>query len=223
MPAAGHQTVLFDTYSRALSGHALSFDRRKLAVAITQEGAVAGFRPGLAIYDAVTGAVLLADPSFTGTVLGFSRDGSQLFTLSDTIVSALSTGDLHTLAQFSWPAGTAFLGVSPGRRCRRHQPDRADRRQHHLVRSRDRLPGSQRRLSAATDRLDARRTARRGHRRPGGAVPRLARPRRRGAVRAGVARPARRRPWRRSAPSTIRRRRRPRPRTTVRSSSPTRS
>jgi hypothetical protein len=113
MPAAGHQTVLFDMYSRALSGHALSFDGRKLALAITQEGAVAGFRPGLAIYDAVTGAVLLADPTFTGTVLGFSRDGSQLFTLSDTIVSALSTGDLHTLSQFSWPAGTAFLGVSP--------------------------------------------------------------------------------------------------------------
>jgi hypothetical protein len=113
MPATGHQTVLFDMYSRALSGYEMSFDRRKLAVAITQEGAVAGFKPGLAIYDAVTGAVLLADATFTGTVLGFSRDGSQLFTLSDTIVSALSTGDLHPLARFSWPEGTTFLGVSP--------------------------------------------------------------------------------------------------------------
>jgi WD40 repeat protein len=113
MPASGHQTVLFDMYSRALSGYALSFDRRKLALAITEEGAVAGFRPGLAIDDAVTGAVLVADPRFTGTVLGFSRDGSQLFTLSDTVVSALSTGDLHTVAQFAWPAGTVFLGVSP--------------------------------------------------------------------------------------------------------------
>jgi len=113
MPASGHQTVLFDMYTRALSGYALSSDRRKLAVAVTEEGAVAGFRPGLAIYDAVTSAVLLADPAFTGTVLGFSRDGSQLFTLSDTIVSALSTDDLHPLTQFSWPEGTVFLGVSP--------------------------------------------------------------------------------------------------------------
>ncbi len=111
--ATGQQTVLFDLFSRALSGYALSSDRRKLALAITDEGSVGGFPPGLAIHDAVSGATLVADPSFTGTVLGFSRDGTELFTESDTIVSALSTADLHTLSQFSWPEGTVFLGVSP--------------------------------------------------------------------------------------------------------------
>jgi hypothetical protein len=112
--ASGRQTVLFDAYSRALGGHALSNDRRMLALAITAEGAVAGFTPGLAIHDAVSGAVLAGDPTFTGTVLGFSRDGTRLFTLSNTIVSALATDDLHTLTRFSWPPGTVFLGVSPG-------------------------------------------------------------------------------------------------------------
>ncbi len=111
--ASRQRTVLFDAFSRALSGYALSNDRRKLALAITEEGAVAGFTPGLAIHDAVSGAVLVADASFTGMVLGFSRDGTRLFTLADTVVSVLSTGDLRTLAQFSWPAGTVFLDVSP--------------------------------------------------------------------------------------------------------------
>jgi len=111
--ATGQQTVLFDLFSRALSGFALSSDRRRLALAITAEGAVGGFSPGLAIDDAVTGAVLVSDPSFTGTVLGFSDDGQQLFTQTDAIVSALATQDLHTISQFAWPDGAVFLGVSP--------------------------------------------------------------------------------------------------------------
>ncbi len=111
--ASGQQTVLFDMYSRALSGVALSADRRVLAMAITAEGSVAGLTPGLAIRDAVTGAVIVSDPSFTGSVLGFSKNGQLLFTQTDSMVSALSTRDLHTLSQFSWPEGTMFLGVSP--------------------------------------------------------------------------------------------------------------
>jgi hypothetical protein len=105
--------VLFDMYSRALSGYALSADRRLLAMAITAEGSVAGFTPGLAIHDAVTGAIVVSDPSFTVSVLGFSNDGQQLFTQTDSNVSVLSTSDLHTFNQFSWPEGTKFLGVSP--------------------------------------------------------------------------------------------------------------
>jgi len=111
--ATGKQTLLFDLYARALSGFAISLDRSKLALAITDEGAIGGYDPGLTIRDAATGAFLISDPSFSGTVLGFSPDGSQLFTETDLIVSALAVADLHTASQFSWPDGTFFLGVSP--------------------------------------------------------------------------------------------------------------
>lgn len=111
--ATGEQTMLFDLYTRALSGFALSPDGTHLALAITAEGAGGGFTPGLAIRDGVTGGLLISDPSFNGKVLGFSRDGSRLFTETALVVSTLAVNDLHLVSQFSWPDGTVFLGVSP--------------------------------------------------------------------------------------------------------------
>ena len=53
------------------------------------------------------------DPSFAGTLLGFSRDGAQLFVETGTTVSAVGASDLHPISQFTVPAGVSFLGVSP--------------------------------------------------------------------------------------------------------------
>jgi WD40 repeat protein len=112
-PATGQETVLFNAYSRALNGFALSPDGRQVALAITVEAQAAGFAAGLVIYAADTGAPGATDPSFTGSVLGFSHDGDRLFTLTGSTVGVVATADLHPIAQFAWPAGSTFLGVSP--------------------------------------------------------------------------------------------------------------
>lgn len=113
-PATGAQIVLYDFYSRGLLGYAVSPDGRFIARGTTAEaGNVAGFAAGLAIFDATTGAELAFDPSFTGTVLGFSRDGAQVFTQTGITVTAAGSADLHPVNQFTVPAGFAFLGVSP--------------------------------------------------------------------------------------------------------------
>jgi hypothetical protein len=53
------------------------------------------------------------DPSFAGSVLGFSRDGSEIFTQTGSTVTGAGSTDLHLINQFTVPAGFAFLGVSP--------------------------------------------------------------------------------------------------------------
>jgi hypothetical protein len=113
-PATGAQIVLYSFYTRGLLGSAVSPDGRFVARATTAEaGSVAGFAAGLTIFDATTGAQLAFDPSFTGSVLGFSRDGAQIFTQTGTTVTAAGSTDLHLVDQFTVPAGFAFLGVSP--------------------------------------------------------------------------------------------------------------
>jgi len=112
-PATGAQVVLYDFYSRGLSGYAVSPDGRFIARATTPEAGGQGFAAGLAIFDATSSAQIAFDPSFTGAVLGFSRDGGRLFTETGTTVSAVGASDLHPISQFTAPAGVTFLGVSP--------------------------------------------------------------------------------------------------------------
>ena len=112
-PVTGQETVLFAAYSRALAGFALSTDGRLIALGATAEAYAAGFDGGLVVYRTDTGGRLVADPAFTGSVLGFSRDGKRLFTLLNSNVVVLATVDLRRLGQFPWPSGTTFLGVSP--------------------------------------------------------------------------------------------------------------
>jgi WD40 repeat protein len=112
-PATGAQIVLFDFFSRGLLGYAISPDGRLVARATTAEAGGQGFPAGLTIFDATTGAQVAFDPSFAGTVLGFSRDGSEVFTETGTTVTGAGSGDLHLISQFSVPATFAFLGVSP--------------------------------------------------------------------------------------------------------------
>ncbi|HVV51283.1 MAG TPA: hypothetical protein VHO06_16560, partial [Polyangia bacterium] len=112
-PATGAETVLFNAFSRALLGYAVSPDGRFVARGATAEADAAGFAPGLAVFDATTGTELGSDPSFTGTVLGFSRDGNELFTETGTTVMVAGSADLHAVGQFTVPAGVTFLGVSP--------------------------------------------------------------------------------------------------------------
>jgi WD40 repeat protein len=113
-PATGAQIVLYNFYARGLLGYAVSPDGRFVARATTAEaGSVAGFAAGLTIFDATTGAQVAFDPSFTGSVLGFSRDGSEIFTQTGTTVTGAGSTDLHLVSQFVAPAGFAFLGVSP--------------------------------------------------------------------------------------------------------------
>ena len=112
-PATAQTVTLFDHYDRALLGWALSDDGHSIAVGVTPEGA-SPFSAGLRIHDAVSGAVLVEDATFTGNVLGFSRDGAWLFTQTGDTVSVAAAGDLHVLGQFAWPAGTTFLGVAAG-------------------------------------------------------------------------------------------------------------
>jgi WD40 repeat protein len=112
-PATGAQIVLYSFFSRGLLGYAVSPDGRFIARATTAEAGMQGFAPGLTIFDATTGAELANDPSFAGTVLGFSRDGSELFTKAGTAVTASTSADLQVAAQFAAPMGFAFLGVSP--------------------------------------------------------------------------------------------------------------
>ena len=112
-PATGAAVVLYNFYSRGLLGYAVSPDGRTVARATTAEAAVQGFAAGLALFDATSGTELASDPNFAGTVLGFSRDGAQLFVETGTTVSAVDASDLHPISQFTAPAGVTFLGVSP--------------------------------------------------------------------------------------------------------------
>jgi WD40 repeat protein len=112
-PATGAQTVLYAFYSRGLLGHAISPDGRTVARATTSEAAVQGFPAGLALFDATSGTQQAFDPTFAGTIIGFSRDGGQLFVETDSTVSALDATDLHPISQFAAPAVVTFLGVSP--------------------------------------------------------------------------------------------------------------
>ena len=112
-PATGAQIVLYDFFSRGLLGYAVSSDGRTVARATTAEAGAQGFPAGLTLFDATSGTQLAFDPSFSGTVVGFSRDGAQLFVETGTTVSAVGAADLHPLSQFTAPAGVIFLGVSP--------------------------------------------------------------------------------------------------------------
>jgi len=112
-PATGAQIVLYSFYSRGLLGHAVSPDGRFVARGTTAEAGGAGFAAGLTIFDATTGVQVAFDPSFAGTVLGFSRDGTEIFTETGTTVTGAGSTDLHLISQFTVPAGFAFLGVSP--------------------------------------------------------------------------------------------------------------
>jgi WD40 repeat protein len=113
-PATGAQIVLYNFFTRGLLGYAVSPDGRFIARATTAEaGSVAGFAAGLTIFDATTGGQVAFDASFTGSVLGFSRDGSEIFTETGTTVTGAGSTDLHIINQFAVPAGFAFLGVSP--------------------------------------------------------------------------------------------------------------
>ncbi len=108
--ATGQTTVLFSFFSRALNGFAVSSDRRLVAVGVLDEAGT----PGVFVYDAVTASLLVSDLTSTGVVLGFSTDGTRLFTLNGTAVAVLATSDLHIITQFPWPAGATFLAISPG-------------------------------------------------------------------------------------------------------------
>ena len=109
-PATGAQIVLFEFFSRALLGYAISPDGRFVALASTAEATNGA---GLTIFDATTGAALAMDPSFAGSVLGFSRDGARLFIETGTTIAVVGGADLHPINQFAVPAGFTFLGISP--------------------------------------------------------------------------------------------------------------
>jgi hypothetical protein len=113
-PATGQSVLLFQHYDRALLGFALAADGRWIAVGVGPEAATPALPAGLHVHDAGTGALLAQDATFTGKVLGFSRDGARLYTQTADTVSVAATSDLHALGQFAWPAGTVFLGVAPG-------------------------------------------------------------------------------------------------------------
>ena len=176
-PTTGAAVVLYNFYSRGLLGYAVSPDGRTVARATTAEAAAQGFAAGLALFDATSGTQLASDPNFAGTVLGFSRDGAQLFIETGTTVSAVGASDLHPISQFTAPAGVTFLGVSPGERAGRlgvgddllvepgHGRDRQDLEL--FARRRDLVGGW---------------SLRRRHRRSGRAVSLLARVRRRAAL-----------------------------------------
>jgi WD40 repeat protein len=112
-PATGAQSVLYDFYSRGLLGYAISSGGRTVARATTAEAGAQGFPAGLGLFDATSGRQVAFDSSFAGTVIGFSRDGAELFVETGTTVSALDASDLHPISQFTAPSGVTFLGVSP--------------------------------------------------------------------------------------------------------------
>jgi WD40 repeat protein len=112
-PVTGVQTVLYDFYSRGLSGYAVSPDGRFIAWAATAEAGGQGFPAGLTVFDATAGAQSAFAPSFAGSVLGFSRDSAQLFTATGTTVAVVGSSDLHAIHQFAVPTGFTFLGISP--------------------------------------------------------------------------------------------------------------
>ncbi len=114
-PTTGAQTVLFDAYDRALLGYAISDDGRYIARGGTDEAGVAvGYAQGLYVIDATTGTEVAGDPSATSTsVLGFSHDGTRLFTQTGGNVVTLGTVDLHVISTAPWPSGATFVAVSP--------------------------------------------------------------------------------------------------------------
>jgi WD40 repeat protein len=97
-PVTGAATTLFQAYSRALAGFAVSADRGFVALAITAEGASSGSTPGPAIHRADTRAIAISDPSISATVLGSSRDGARLFTVTGGEVAVRDSSDLHVVS-----------------------------------------------------------------------------------------------------------------------------
>ena len=114
-PTTGTQALLFEMYARALLGYAISQDGRYIARAGTTEASLSNdpFGPGLFVIDATTGAKVAGDPASTATPLAFSQDGSRLYTLNAGAIDLVGTIDLHPIATFAWPSGTAFVGLSP--------------------------------------------------------------------------------------------------------------
>ncbi|HEY7374781.1 MAG TPA: WD40 repeat domain-containing protein [Polyangia bacterium] len=113
-PTTGAQVaLLFEMFTRALLGFAISPDGKLVAVGKAAEAAVGGFAAGLSLFDAATGAEVAFDPTFTGMVLGFSPDGARLYTRAADAITARATTDLHAAGQFAWPVDAVFLGISP--------------------------------------------------------------------------------------------------------------
>ncbi len=114
-PATGAGTVLFEAYERALLGYAISDDGRYVARGATEEAGIgAAYGPGLYVVDATTGMQVAGDATATSaTALGFSHDGSRLFTQAAGNVVTLGTIDLHVVSTAPWPATATFLAVSP--------------------------------------------------------------------------------------------------------------
>ena len=115
-PSTGAQTILFNTFSRALLGYAISDDGRYVARGATAENAGSTvYGAGLVVIDATTGAQVSADATATSTsVLAFSHDGGSLYAQNGTTVETLGTIDQHAISSFTWPSGTTFVAVSPG-------------------------------------------------------------------------------------------------------------
>jgi len=114
-PTTGAQALLFEMYTRALLGYALSPDGRFIARAGSAEAALSTdtFGPGLFVIDATTGAKVTGDAASTATPLAFSQDGSRLYTLNAGAIGVVGTTDLHPIAAFAWPSGASFVGLSP--------------------------------------------------------------------------------------------------------------
>ena len=114
-PTTGAQALLYEMYTRALLGYAVSPAGRYIARAGTPEASLSTdpFKAGLFVIDATTGAEVVGDPASTATPLAFSQDGSRLYTLNAGAIEVVGTTDLHPVATFAWPSGTVFVGVSP--------------------------------------------------------------------------------------------------------------
>ncbi|HXU04730.1 MAG TPA: WD40 repeat domain-containing protein [Polyangia bacterium] len=113
-PTTGQRVVLmFEMYTRALLGFALSADGRYVAVGKDVEARAGGFTPGLSVFDANTGAEIAFDGTFTGTVLGFSPDAATLYTRAGASITEVARTDLHAAGQLDWPAERVFLGITP--------------------------------------------------------------------------------------------------------------
>jgi WD40 repeat protein len=115
-PSTGTQTVLFNGFSRAVLGYAISDDGRYVARGSTTENAGSSvYGQGLVVVDGTTGAQVALDSTATSTsVLAFSHDGGSLYVQNGTTVETLGTIDLHMISSFTWPSSTTFVALSPG-------------------------------------------------------------------------------------------------------------
>jgi len=110
-PVTGKTTQLDGGLYSQVDGVAVSPDGRWVALA--EHGEQWGDVPGVALFDATSGALFASDPAEPGQVVGFSPDGTSLYLATSTTIVARAIPTLAIERRLPLATGETLAGVSP--------------------------------------------------------------------------------------------------------------